>query len=186
MTMLQVMDADGAVLQRTEDPREIRAALEPLSVEFERWELRSVPEGSTQKDLLEAYVDDIEPLCKKGEFRLIDVVSLRPDDSDPNWAEKAAAARGKFLNEHSHDEDEVRFFAEGRGCFYLHVEDKVYAMVCEAGDLLSVPRGTTHWFDMGTRPHFTAVRFFQEEDGWVGNFTGSTISSRYPTLDELV
>lgn len=186
MTVLQVMDTDGEVVLRTEDAEKIREELRPLSVAFERWDLRPLPEGAGPDDVLKAYADDIEPLCEQGDYRLVDVVALRPDPADETWPERAAAARGRFLNEHSHDEDEVRFFAEGRGCFYLHVDGKVYAVVCEGGDLLSVPRGTTHWFDMGTQPHFTAVRFFQEEDGWVGNFTGSTISSRYPTLDELV
>ena len=79
----------------------------------------------------------------------------------------------------------VRFFVDGRGCFYLHLDDKVYAVVCEAGDLLSVPTGTRHWFDMGVRPTFCAIRFFQKDDGWVGDFTGDPIASRIPDLDEL-
>jgi 1,2-dihydroxy-3-keto-5-methylthiopentene dioxygenase len=65
------------------------------------------------------------------------------------------------------------------------VGGKVHAVLCEAGDLLSVPGGTTHWFDMGTRPEYKAVRFFHDEDGWIGNFTGSTISANFPTYDEL-
>jgi 1,2-dihydroxy-3-keto-5-methylthiopentene dioxygenase len=186
MTLLQVMTDDGEVELRTEDPAQIGDALRPLGVEFERWDLRPLPAAAGTQDVLDVYADDIEPLCKEREFKLVDVVALRPDPDDPGWAERAAAARSKFLDEHSHDEDEVRFFVEGRGCFYLHVGDRVYAVVCEGGDLLSVPRGTTHWFDMGTRPHFTAVRFFQEEDGWVGNFTGDKVSARFPTFDELV
>ncbi|MGA1701788.1 MAG: cupin, partial [Candidatus Nanopelagicales bacterium] len=42
-----------------------------------------------------------------------------------------------------------------------------------------------HWFDMGTRPDFTAIRFFHDDDGWVGTFTGSDISTHFPTYDEL-
>src|SRR3546814_8454772 len=57
--------------------------------------------------------------------------------------------RAKFLDEHFHKEDEVRFFVAGSGLFTLHVGDKVYEILCEAGDLVSVPDGTTHWFDMG-------------------------------------
>jgi len=88
--------------------------------------------------------------------------------------------------EHTHDEDEVRFFVEGSGCFYLHLGDEIYAVVCTEGDLVSVPAGTTHWFDMGARPRFCAIRFFQEEDGWVAGFTGVPISTGMPTLDELL
>ena len=49
-----------------------------------------------------------------------------------------------------------------------------------------MPAGTLHWFDMGTRPDFIAIRFFEEEDGWVGDFTGDAISAGFPSLDELL
>ncbi len=87
-------------------------------------------------------------------------------------ARDAAAARGKFLAEHRHAEDEVRFFAAGRGCFYLHLDGEVVAVVCEAAICCRCPAGTRHWFDMGSRPDFLAIRFFEEKDGWVGDFTG--------------
>jgi 1,2-dihydroxy-3-keto-5-methylthiopentene dioxygenase len=79
----------------------------------------------------------------------------------------------------------VRFFVSGSGIFYLHVGGEVHAVLCEKGDLLGVPRGTTHWFDMGTSPSFTAIRFFHEEDGWVGNFTGDRIADRFPDFDTI-
>jgi len=113
-------------------------------------------------------------------------VRLHPDATDAEWEAKAKAAREKFLDEHTHDEDEIRFFVDGHGCFYLHLGDEVHAVVCEAGDLMSVPTGTRHWFDMGHTPDFCAIRFFQEENGWVAGFTGATISARMPSLDELL
>ncbi len=98
----------------------------------------------------------------------------------------AAGARAKFLDEHTHDDDEVRFFVRGAGIFYLHVGGRIHAVLCEAGDLLSVPAKTTHWFDMGTNPEFCAIRFFHDDDGWVGDFTGDGISSRIPDFDTIV
>ncbi|HSO84145.1 MAG TPA: cupin, partial [Thiocapsa sp.] len=80
-------------------------------------------------------------------------------------------------------EFEVRFFVEGSGLFYLHTNGRVYAVICEQGDLISVPDSTTHWFDMGPRPHFTAIRFFTNPEGWVANFTGSDIASRFPRFE---
>ncbi len=188
MTLLHVMAEDDptTVLLHTEDPDEIVQALAPLNVRFERWEAEEpLPDDASSEDVLKAYREEVDRLCVQGDFRLVDVVRLKPDDSDPEWPQKAHAARTKFLEEHTHDEDEVRFFVEGSGCFYLHVGSSVYAVVCEAGDLLWVPQGTAHWFDMGTRPEFTAIRFFQEEDGWIGNFLPNSIASRFPTLDEL-
>lgn len=188
MTLLQVMPADDAatVLKRTENLAEIAAELAPHGIRLERWGTVALPADAGQEQVLAAYSSEVDRVAAEGPYPLVDVVRLVPDDADPQWPAKAEAARTKFLEEHTHDEDEVRFFVEGSGCFYLHLGDKVYAVVCTAGDLMSVPAGTTHWFDMGTRPHFCAIRFFQEEDGWVAGFTGSTIASRMPTLDELL
>src|SRR5690606_38422910 len=130
--------------------------------------------------LLAHYAPQIAELNESGRYQHIDIARIHPDADNPDWPATAAGARAKFLDEHRHAEDEVRFFAAGRGCFYLHLGDAVLATVCEAGDLLSVPAGTLHWFDMGTTPDFTAIRFFEEADGWGGDFTGDKISAGFP------
>jgi 1,2-dihydroxy-3-keto-5-methylthiopentene dioxygenase len=188
MTILQVMSAgDPTALLRTNDVQRIAAELTPYGVGFERWTAgRELAPGSGQDEVLAAYKADVERICAAGGYRFVDVARMRPDEADPTWPAKARAAREKFLSEHIHDEDEVRFFVAGTGCFYLHLDDKVYAVVCTAGDLLSVPTGTRHWFDMGARPDFCAIRFFQKADGWVGDFTGDPIAARMPCLDELL
>ena len=94
-------------------------------------------------------------------------------------------SRQKFLSEHRHDDDEDRYFARGAGVFYLHVDGKVHALYCEPGDLVSVPANTTHWFDMGTNPEFVSIRFFHDDDGWIGHFTGNPIAEVFPTFDDL-
>jgi len=107
-------------------------------------------------------------------FRTVDVVSIAPDN--PN----RETMRAKFLDEHFHQEDEVRFFVAGSGLFTLHVDHTVYEVRCEAGDLIAVPDRMTHWFDMGPEPSFVAIRFFTEPDGWVGHFTGTDIAQKFP------
>jgi 1,2-dihydroxy-3-keto-5-methylthiopentene dioxygenase len=188
MTLLQVMpEDDGAtVLLRTTDVATIAAELAPFGIRLEQWETVPLTADAGQDEVIAAYQAQVDRVSAEGPYPLVDVMRLVPNEDDPEWPAKARAARTKFLDEHKHDEDEVRFFVEGTGCFYLHLGDKVYAVVCETGDLMSVPAGTTHWFDMGTRPHFCAIRFFQEEDGWIAGFTGSPISSRMPTLEELL
>jgi 1,2-dihydroxy-3-keto-5-methylthiopentene dioxygenase len=184
MTLLQVMpqDAPRTVLLRTDDAEKISAELNSAGASFERWEL--APPG--ESNVLTAYQRQIDDLCVRDGYQLVDVAAIAPDFADPQWPAKAAAARAKFLDEHTHDEDEVRFFASGTGCFYLHLGDRVLAVVCTPGDLLSVPAGTCHWFDMGPSPAFTAIRFFQKEDGWIGDFTSSGIASEFPSLEELI
>jgi 1,2-dihydroxy-3-keto-5-methylthiopentene dioxygenase len=178
-------DANGVVL-RTTDVAEIQAALAPHGVRFERWSAAvELPRGAEQAAILAAYADDVARLSREGGYQSADVVRLYPDDADPAWPAKAAAARAKFLAEHTHAEDEVRFFVEGSGVFYLRLGGHVHALRCERGDLVSVPAGTRHWFDMGTRPSFCAIRLFGNPDGWVAQFTGDDIATRFPTADDL-
>ena len=95
---------------------------------------------------------------------------------------RARALRAKFLAEHTHADDEVRFFVAGSGLFVLHAEGRVYAALCEQDDLISVPAGIRHWFDMGSSPAFTCIRLFNDPAGWVARFTGDDIATRFPTL----
>ncbi|MFE1776950.1 acireductone dioxygenase [Streptomyces sp. NPDC059008] len=188
MTLLQVMpeDAPESVLLRTHDHGRIAETLRDCSVSFSRWPLRgTVAPGTSQEEVLARYRTEVDELCARQGLGLVDVAQLHPEEG-PEGEERAAKARSTFLEEHRHAEDEVRFFAHGTGCFYLHLDGRVHAVVCEAGDLLSVPAGTRHWFDMGPRPEFAAIRFFEKEDGWVGDFTGDPIAQRFPRLDALL
>ncbi|WP_182882850.1 1,2-dihydroxy-3-keto-5-methylthiopentene dioxygenase [Microbispora sp. H10949] len=187
MTMLRVFAEDGRPLSRTRDQSEIARQLAPLGIRFEQWAAAArLSSTAGQDEVLEAYRADVDRLSAENGYRLVDVVRMHPGEADASREAEIAQAREKFLSEHAHAEDEVRFFVEGRGCFYLHLDDRVYAVVCEAGDLLGVPAGTRHWFDMGRAPHFCAIRFFQEEDGWLAEFTGNPIATRIPYLDELL
>jgi 1,2-dihydroxy-3-keto-5-methylthiopentene dioxygenase len=172
---------------RTSDPLRIGDELAAVGITFDRLEVRDdVDASSSQEQVLDSYAALIERLCASQGYTLVDVAQLHLTPESPEeLLETATAARARFLNEHTHDEEEIRFFAHGSGVFYLHIGERVLAMLCTKGDLLSVPALTTHWFDMGTLPDFTAIRFFRSDDGWVGSFTGSDIASRFPTFDEL-
>jgi 1,2-dihydroxy-3-keto-5-methylthiopentene dioxygenase len=149
-----------------------------IGVRFEQWEAHQpVAPGATSEAVMAAFREDIDRLVAENGFKTIDVISIAPDNP------KRDEMRGKFLNEHFHKEDEVRFFVAGSGLFTLHVDDKVYEVKCEQGDLISVPDGTTHWFDMGPEPSFVAIRFFKEADGWIGHFTGTDIAERFPRYE---
>jgi 1,2-dihydroxy-3-keto-5-methylthiopentene dioxygenase len=186
MTLLTVWDDTNASIPelQTRDAQVITDVLATLGARFSRWELKELTAEPTQEEVLAAYRDEIEAVNAAQGYTLVDVVSI-VDDSSPEYLEQAAAARQKFLSEHRHDDDEDRFFARGSGVFYLRANGKVNAVFCEAGDVISVPANTTHWFDMGTRPEYVSVRFFHDDDGWVGNFTGSEIAKDFATYDEL-
>ncbi|MBO0854499.1 MAG: cupin [Nocardia sp.] len=188
MTLLHITsDSDPRDIRlHTTDRVRIAAELATRGILFDRWDVRPISADAGTETVVNLYDDQIEDLNSDGRYQHIDLVRVHPDDSNPRWPEQARTAREKFLSEHSHAEDEVRYFAAGRGCFYLHLDPEVVAVVGEAGDLISVPAGTRHWFDMGARPDFAAIRFFEQADGWVGDFTGSPIAESFPTLDELI
>ncbi|QIZ38190.1 acireductone dioxygenase [Saccharopolyspora sp. ASAGF58] len=188
MTLLTVWpDTDpGTVELRTEDPGPIGDVLKQFGVRFERWELTELAEDATSEDVLAAYRAEVDAVIDAEGYIKVDAAVMAPRDGDPEWEQQAKAAREKFLSEHTHDDDEDRFFARGAGVFYLHIGAKVYAVLCEAGDLLSVPANTTHWFDMGTRPDFVAIRFFHDEDGWVGDFCDTNTAELFPSFDDLM
>lgn len=176
MSRLQVFsdDATARLLVETGDGAEIAVQLGAVGVGFERWGTRDLPADADEQAILAAYAPEIERLCARGGYRSVDAMRVAPDHPD------RAMLRSKFLAEHTHAEDEVRFFVEGEGLFTLHIEPCVFNMLCTAGDLISVPGGTRHWFDMGHAPRFTVLRLFINPDGWVAAFTGDPIAERYP------
>ena len=171
-------DQPATPLLATGDHERIAAELAPIGVGFEQWQANAPLEpGASHEAVMSAYRNDIDRLVLEKGFKTVDVVSIAPDHPDRE------AMRKKFLDEHFHKEDEVRFFVAGSGLFTLHVEDRVYEILCEQGDLIGVPDSTKHWFDMGPTPHFIAVRFFTEPDGWVGHFTGTELAQKFPRFE---
>ena len=160
-------------------PGAIARELQRIGVAFEQWQAaQPVTPGDTPEAIMDAYRADIDRLVGERGFRTVDVVSIAPDNP------KRDEMRAKFLDEHFHKEDEVRFFVAGSGLFTLHVDHKVYEVRCEAGDLIAVPDRMTHWFDMGPEPSFVAIRFFTEPEGWVGHFTGTDIARKFPRYEK--
>ncbi|MCU1570402.1 MAG: hypothetical protein JWR33_1143 [Naasia sp.] len=186
MTLLTVWDETepATPVLETTDADRIRETLAELGARFSRWELKPLPENASQDEVLEVYRAEIDEVLAAEGYTLVDVVQLTRGEGE-EWERTKSAARQKFLSEHQHDDDEDRFFASGSGVFYLRGLGKVHAVFCEAGDLISVPANTTHWFDMGTDPAYVSVRFFHDDEGWVGHFTGSTIAEGFATYDQL-
>ena len=171
-------DRPDAPLSIAHDHATIAETLSTIGVDFEQWRTtQPIQPGDPSDAIIAAYQADIDRISAERGFTTIDVVSIAPDN--PN----REAMRAKFLDEHLHKEDEVRFFVAGSGLFSLHVDGKVYEVLCEAGDLISVPDSTPHWFDMGPEPYFVAIRVFTNPAGWVANFTGDEIASRFSRLD---
>lgn len=181
MTTLSIFDQNRPEQPQsvTEDPAEIRRLLAEQGIRFEQWQTRDLPDDASQEAILEAYREEVAALKAECGFQTADVVSLNPDNPQKD------AFRQKFLDEHVHSEDEVRFFVRGQGLFYLHFQEQVYAVLCQKNDLISVPDGTRHWFDMGPQPRFTCIRLFNNPEGWVADFTGEDIARQLPRYEQL-
>ena len=168
----------SAPLIETTDRAEIARLLGEAGVQFEQWDASApVSIDSTQDQILAAYANDVERIKREGGYTTVDVMRLKRGTAD------VAPLRKKFLSEHTHTEDEVRYFIEGSGSFYLRIGGKVYQAICTRGDLISVPSGTTHWYDMGPDPEFCAIRFFQNQEGWTPHYTGDAIADRFPKYE---
>ncbi len=164
-------------LQVVTEHAAISRALHAVGVRFEQWAAQKpIEPGASQDEVIDAYRADIDRLMKSEGYQAVDVISLAPDHPE------RAALRQKFLHEHSHSEDEVRFFVAGSGQFTLHMGDKVYDVLCEQGDLIGVPDGTPHWFDMSEAPYFVAIRLFTNKEGWVAQPSGDDIATRFPRM----
>jgi 1,2-dihydroxy-3-keto-5-methylthiopentene dioxygenase len=154
-----------------EDVASIAAYLAERGIDFERWTSGpDVGPGVTSDGVLAAYSEKIEQLKARGGYTTADVIDVTAET--PGLETMLA----KFNSEHWHDEDEVRFIVEGRGVFHIHPpRGPVFAIEVEAGDLIRVPRGTHHWFDLCADRRIRAIRLFQDPSGWTPHYTSSGV-----------
>ncbi|WP_111976893.1 1,2-dihydroxy-3-keto-5-methylthiopentene dioxygenase [Algibacillus agarilyticus] len=177
LTIYNHADPIKVILEST-DLAIIAKALYKVGVLFEHWQtLDYIRVGESSEDILAAYQSDIQRIKKHGEYSTVDVISLAKGNVS------ASELRAQYLFEHTHDEDEVRFFVKGQGLFCLHIGGFIYQVLCQEGDLISIPKQIKHWFDMGSDPEFTVIRFFCNDSGWVAKSTDDIIASLFPTLD---
>jgi 1,2-dihydroxy-3-keto-5-methylthiopentene dioxygenase len=161
---------------RIETVPEIRATLAEAGIDYERWSLDRAPADSSADLVLDSYRAEIEQMKRRGGYVTADVIDVTPET--PNLE----AMLARFDKEHTHSEDEVRFILAGRGIFFLHVGERVYSVEVGPGDMLRVPRGTTHWFTLCEDHRIRAIRWFQQTEGWTPHYTGSGVDKNYQPL----
>jgi 1,2-dihydroxy-3-keto-5-methylthiopentene dioxygenase len=157
------------------DVDEIRAFLEPFGIWYEQWQVSGrLPEQPSNDDILNTYSPEIERLKEAGNFVTADVINVSRET--PNLD----ALLQKFNKEHTHDEDEVRFTVSGKGVFHLHPDSgPVFAVTVESGDLINVPRGMKHWFNLCDDRHIRCIRLFQDVSGWTPHYASQGVHESY-------
>jgi len=160
------------------DADAVRGFLAEYGIDYERaGSAPGLSPGSTADEILSAWAPKIDELKAGGGYVVADVIDVKPDT--PNLD----AMLKRFSSEHWHDEDEVRLIVEGRGLFHIHPSGKpVFALEVEAGDLIRVPRGTHHWFDLCGEKRIRAIRLFQDTSGWTPHYTESGEDTKFQPL----
>ncbi len=158
------------------NPEEIKQFFNERGIYFDQWTCDVIFEDTaTQEEILNAYAKDLNPFMIRGGYQTADVISIN------SLTENYDAIRNKFLAEHIHTEDEIRFFVDGKGLFWFNLEtEPIFNLLCEKGDLISVPAGTKHWFDAGeSNPFVKAIRIFIDMSGWVPHYTDSGVENNF-------
>ncbi len=148
--MLKIPDENRSL----REPEEVREYLAAMGIDYERWQLPAdLPADASAEQVLSAYGEQIEKLKRQGGYVTADVIDVNADTPGLD------AMLARFNIEHTHDEDEVRYIIDGRGLFHIHpAKGPVVAIEVEAGDLIRVPRGTLHWFDLCGDRRIRAIR----------------------------
>ena len=139
---------------------QITSALAKIGVPFSHWGKRG-ENLLEESQILPTYSSEINELKSRGGYVAADVVCL--SSALPNLDELSA----KFIREHHHSEDEVRFVVEGEGIFEIDDEKGNFAkLLTEAGDMVVVPQGRRHKFYLTESKMIRCIRLFKSKSGW--------------------
>lgn len=161
--------------RRIEDARDISDFLRPFGIWYEKWDVAGrIGADATNEEILAAYAPEIERLKEQGGYVTADVINVSPD------VEGLDAMLNKFNKEHTHSEDEVRFTVKGGGIFHIHPDNgPVFAIQVESGDLINVPAGTKHWFDLCDDKTIRCIRLFLDMSGWAPHYIDQGVHENY-------
>ena len=161
---------------------DVKTFLAGFHIDHQIWPLEDrVDPAAPAEEILAAYAPEIDELKRQGGFVTADVIDVRPET--PNLDTMLA----KFAKEHTHTEDEVRFILQGRGVFHIpgtaaDGTDTVFAIEVGAGDLISVPKDTRHWFDLCNDRRIRAIRLFQDMTGWTPHYVEGGVHEGYEPI----
>jgi 1,2-dihydroxy-3-keto-5-methylthiopentene dioxygenase len=171
MAVVRIPDENRSL----QEQGDVRDYLAGIGIEYERWQtVAGIGADASPEEILSACEEQIAELKSRGGYVTADVIDVKPDT--PGLDTMLA----KFNIEHRHDEDEVRYIIAGRGLFHIHpANGPVVAIEVEAGDLIRVPKGTLHWFDLCGDRRIRAIRLFQNVTGWTPHYTNSGVDRGY-------
>ena len=171
MATLRIPEEDRTLTE----PVDVTSYLAGCGITYERWRPEHpIGADAPAEEILRTYAKEIDKLKREGGYVTADVIDVKATTPGLD------AMLARFSREHWHDEDEVRFIIQGHGLFHIHPRHgPVVATEVEAGDLLRVPRGTWHWFDLCSDRQIRAIRLFQDPTGWTPHYTDSGVDQSF-------
>ncbi|MCL6593943.1 MAG: cupin domain-containing protein [Alicyclobacillus sp.] len=160
--------------ERLQGEDAVRSFLSSQNVYYDHWSADKLPaplrgrfnlSEADQHAILDTYHADIEALAKSRGYVKWDVIAL--SETTPNLDELLK----KFEQVHTHTEDEVRAIVSGSGVFVIkgQPETGYFDVELSAGDVISVPENTPHFFTLTAERRVVAIRLFIDPAGWVAH-----------------
>jgi 1,2-dihydroxy-3-keto-5-methylthiopentene dioxygenase len=164
-----------------ENAHEFSEDLAKLGIRVEQWPtLAHLPSADIlEEDVFKIYGNEINRVKSELGYNQVDLATMKPNDAF------AISVRGRYLSEHIHEEDEVRFFLSGKVLIYLNIKQKVHILECTRGDFVIIPAGVKHWMDIGPKPDFSVIRWFNSKKAFINNFTESFAAEATPRWETI-
>ena len=172
MARIRIQDENREIT----DTQEIREFLKPFGIWYEKWDVegRIGPEA-TNEEILAAYAPEIERLNKAGGFVTADVINV-----SPATPESRRDAREVHQGAHAQRGRSAVHGARAAACStFIPKNGPVFAIQVESGDLINVPCGTQHWFDLCNDDTIRCIRLFQDQSGWTPHYVENSVHERY-------
>jgi len=107
------------------------------------------------------YKGPLEALMKERGYVTMDQVKMWK--AMPNFD----ALCQKFVGEHLHTDDEVRFVLAGSGVFEIRsLDDRWMKVTVDPSDFILVPANRFHRFYLTEEKNIHCVRLFKDQSGW--------------------
>ncbi|MCX6126859.1 MAG: cupin domain-containing protein [Proteobacteria bacterium] len=146
------------------NPQDIKNTLSGFNIPFESWGVRYLA-NSSPATVLATYATDVGRLKSERGYLTEDVIALDPD------TENLSLLLAKFLVEHHHTDDEVRFVVAGEGVFEINVtQDERVKITAQPGDLIVVPAWRRHLFYLTELQTIRCIRLFKDKSGWEAQY----------------
>jgi 1,2-dihydroxy-3-keto-5-methylthiopentene dioxygenase len=163
---------------------DIERELAPVNVQLNRWPVGDNSEihallakdalnDEEKEQVLQALDSYFEQLKASADYQSRDLIVLHPEVPELD------ALLSKFNRCHYHTDDEVRYIIAGEAVFgFVRPDGTQVEVTVQPEEYINVPANTQHWFYLTPSKRVKAVRYFTTTEGWVPEYTDTSIKFR--------